>query len=89
MRLPPRPPSCSRPMPAGSLARSLASMVAAPSCAPRAEAMARMRKKDELPSKLCAGCGKPFAWRKKWARDWENVKACSDRCRTALKQKPQ
>ena len=47
--------------------------------------MPRMRKKDELPSKLCASCGKPFTWRKKWARDWENVKTCSDRCRAALK----
>ncbi len=31
--------------------------------------------------KLCARCGRPFAWRKKWARDWENVKFCSDACR--------
>ena len=49
--------------------------------------MARMRKKAELPAKPCAACGRPFTWRKKWARDWENVKVCSDRCRTALKQK--
>ncbi|MBX9628285.1 MAG: DUF2256 domain-containing protein [Gemmataceae bacterium] len=39
-------------------------------------------KKADLPSKACAACGRPFAWRKKWARDWENVKFCSDRCRT-------
>jgi hypothetical protein len=49
--------------------------------------MARMRKKAELPSKPCAACGRPFTWRKKWARDWDNVKVCSDRCRAALKQK--
>ena len=48
--------------------------------------MARMRKKAELPEKLCAACNRPFTWRKKWARDWENVKACSDRCRAALKK---
>lgn len=47
--------------------------------------MARMRKKAELPTKLCAACGKPFAWRKKWERCWEQVKVCSDRCRQALK----
>ena len=41
----------------------------------------RMRKKQDLPSKLCACCGLPFTWRKKWARDWESVKFCSDRCR--------
>ena len=41
----------------------------------------RMRKKQDLPSKLCACCGLPFTWRKKWARDWNAVKFCSDRCR--------
>ncbi|MBX9584715.1 MAG: DUF2256 domain-containing protein [Gemmataceae bacterium] len=38
-------------------------------------------KKADLPTKACAACGRPFAWRKKWARDWDNVKFCSDRCR--------
>lgn len=33
------------------------------------------------PDKVCARCGRPFAWRKKWARDWEHVKYCSDACR--------
>ena len=37
--------------------------------------------KRDLPSKDCAVCGRPFAWRKKWARDWENVRYCSDACR--------
>ena len=49
--------------------------------------MAKMRKKADLPQKICAACNRPFAWRKKWARDWDNVKTCSDRCRAALKQK--
>ncbi|WP_375461784.1 DUF2256 domain-containing protein [uncultured Enterovirga sp.] len=43
--------------------------------------MARMRQKADLPSKLCATCGRPFAWRRKWARDWESVRYCSDKCR--------
>ncbi len=47
------------------------------------DAMAKMRRKSELPAKPCAHCGRPFAWRKKWARDWENVKYCSRRCRGA------
>lgn len=34
-----------------------------------------------LPEKVCAVCGRSFAWRKKWARDWEQVKYCSDGCR--------
>lgn len=38
-------------------------------------------RKENLPSKICATCGRPFTWRKKWAKDWEQVKYCSDRCR--------
>lgn len=48
--------------------------------------MPRMRKKCDLPSKPCTICGRPFTWRKKWSRDWDNVKFCSDACRTALKR---
>ena len=33
------------------------------------------------PSKVCPVCGRPFAWRKKWAAVWEQVIYCSDRCR--------
>ena len=43
--------------------------------------MPKMRRKSELPVKVCAACGLPFAWRKKWERDWEAVRFCSDRCR--------
>ena len=34
------------------------------------------------PPKSCAGCGREITWRKKWARDWVNVKWCSDSCRS-------
>ena len=44
--------------------------------------MPKMVKKSDLPTKVCAACGLPFAWRKKWARDWDQVKYCSDRCRS-------
>jgi len=37
-------------------------------------------KKSQLPTKLCPVCERPFTWRKKWQRDWENVKYCSKRC---------
>lgn len=37
-------------------------------------------KKEHLPEKKCATCGRPFVWRKKWARVWESVKYCSQRC---------
>jgi hypothetical protein len=39
-----------------------------------------MRKKSDLPTKECAVCGRPFAWRKKWARSWEQVRYCSAAC---------
>lgn len=39
--------------------------------------------KSDLPSKPCARCGRPFTWRKKWARDWPQVRYCSDACRNA------
>jgi hypothetical protein len=32
-------------------------------------------------SKVCQSCGREIEYRKKWARDWENVKFCSDECR--------
>jgi len=35
----------------------------------------------DVPTKPCAACGREITWRKKWARDWENVKYCSDACR--------
>ena len=37
--------------------------------------------KAALPSKPCAVCGRAMSWRKAWARNWEQVKYCSDRCR--------
>jgi len=45
--------------------------------------MPKMRAKSDLPNKICAACGRPFAWRKKWARDWDRLRYCSDRCRGA------
>jgi len=39
------------------------------------------RSKSALDRKTCIACNRPFTWRKKWARDWEQVKYCSDRCR--------
>ncbi|MFN4951330.1 MAG: DUF2256 domain-containing protein [Flavobacteriales bacterium] len=39
-------------------------------------------KKANLPQKICPVCKRPFSWRKKWERVWEEVIYCSDRCRT-------
>lgn len=38
-------------------------------------------KKSDLPQKTCVVCGRPFAWRKKWAKVWDEVKYCSIKCR--------
>ncbi|RQO58658.1 DUF2256 domain-containing protein [Paucibacter sp. KBW04] len=39
--------------------------------------------KQNLPSKPCLACCRPMSWRKRWARDWAQVKYCSERCRKA------
>ena len=33
------------------------------------------------PPKTCVVCGREIEWRKKWERDWDNVKYCSKSCR--------
>ncbi len=43
-------------------------------------------KKQNLPEKVCVTCSRPFAWRKKWARDWASVRYCSDACRTGTRR---
>jgi hypothetical protein len=45
----------------------------------------RFRNPHGLPTKVCRACGKPFTWRKKWDRDWEQVVYCSDKCRQGHK----
>ncbi|WP_081634908.1 DUF2256 domain-containing protein [Lunatimonas lonarensis] len=37
-------------------------------------------RKQHLPEKVCPVCQRPFAWRKKWERNWESVRYCSKRC---------
>jgi hypothetical protein len=41
----------------------------------------KARPPAEREAKVCARCGRPFTWRRKWARDWDAVRYCSDRCR--------
>ena len=38
-------------------------------------------KKNALPSKICPVCQRPFSWRKKWQKVWDEVKYCSVMCR--------
>ncbi|MEE2736345.1 MAG: DUF2256 domain-containing protein [Pseudomonadota bacterium] len=39
-----------------------------------------MRRKTDLPTKICPVCRRAFRWRKKWERVWDNVKYCSKGC---------
>jgi len=38
-------------------------------------------KKIDLPTKICIVCQRPFSWRKKWEKDWDEVKYCSNKCK--------
>lgn len=37
--------------------------------------------KADLPTKICEHCGFSFTWRKRWERDWDAIRVCSDACR--------
>ncbi len=34
-----------------------------------------------LAEKTCVICGRPMSWRKAWAKNWDDVKYSSDKCR--------
>lgn len=38
-------------------------------------------KKENLPEKICPVCERSFTWRKKWEKNWKEIKYCSDKCR--------
>ena len=39
-----------------------------------------MSKQNHEP-KLCESCGRYFEFRKKWEKDWAQIKYCSDECK--------
>lgn len=41
--------------------------------------------KAALPSKHCLQCGRLMTWRKAWAKNWAEVKYCSNACRSQKK----
>ena len=38
--------------------------------------------KENLPTKICQQCQKPFQYRKKWKKIWHEVVYCSQKCRS-------
>ncbi|MGI4871698.1 MAG: DUF2256 domain-containing protein [Janthinobacterium lividum] len=42
--------------------------------------MLASQKKGQLPTKICATCGRPFEYRKKWRNNWPEVKYCGEKC---------
>jgi hypothetical protein len=36
---------------------------------------------DGVAEKTCVACGRRIEWRSKWAKNWNEVKYCSDACR--------
>ena len=50
--------------------------------------MPRGVKKENLPSKICVTCNRPFSWRKKWEKCWEDVTTCSKSCNRKRRQGP-
>ena len=37
--------------------------------------------KEKLPIKICKTCQRPFQYRKKWAKVWDSVLYCSEKCK--------
>lgn len=49
-------------------------------CAPRTDERHDVNRVDRA-SKTCTACGRRIEWRKKWERNWEDVRHCSAACR--------
>lgn len=39
------------------------------------------KQRVKMISKICAKCGRIIEYRKKWAKNWNEVKYCSDQCK--------
>ncbi|MDA7814786.1 DUF2256 domain-containing protein [Pontimonas sp.] len=49
--------------------------------------MARVaRIKNGFAPKTCESCHREFEWRKKWEKDWQELRYCSKRCRSERKR---
>ncbi|MEO0454093.1 MAG: DUF2256 and DUF3253 domain-containing protein [Verrucomicrobiota bacterium] len=41
---------------------------------------------DQKEKRICQHCGRPFSWRKKWEKVWDEIKYCSQKCRSESKR---
>lgn len=57
-----------------------------PRSQPRVMMRAPARNPNNLPTKVCVVCNRPFTWRKKWERCWDEVTTCSKRCNAERKK---
>merc|ERR1719440_1649236 len=48
---------------------------------------AEIRNHNNVPMKDCVVCGRPFTWRKKWEKCWDEVTTCSKRCNAERRQR--
>lgn len=62
-------------------------VVAVAVAAAAAVGMPRGIKKENLPQKVCSVCLRPFTWRKKWEKCWEEVSCCSKSCNHKRRQR--
>ena len=46
------------------------------------------KRPQDRPTKVCAVCGRPFQWRRKWKQVWDEVRYCSERCRRQRNRVP-
>lgn len=45
------------------------------------QSRAQLDEGDERADKICVACGRRIEWRKKWERNWAEVRYCSTACR--------
>jgi hypothetical protein len=43
--------------------------------------------KQNLPTKICLECQRPFQYRKKWKDIWSEIAYCSQKCKKETKPK--
>jgi hypothetical protein len=44
-------------------------------------AQEQTRKMSTIAAKVCVTCGRTIEYRKKWARNWSEIKHCGEKCR--------